>query len=112
MDFNQHFFSDGKHEWLVPDLWEAAKDLPVKEIKVDDLVPWASDADVPQTLFERVAEIRRVLNADLKHPIILTPDGWIADGMHRLTKALLKEHKTVKVIRLATTPQPLDSKRE
>ncbi len=34
--------------------------------------------------------MKRVLNTDLNYPIILNEEGFIMDGWHRVTKALLE----------------------
>lgn len=102
----EHTFFDGEHLWQVPDLWEAAKGLPVDEIPLEALIPSESTGDFAWTARERAEEIRRVLEADLKYPIILTPTGLIADGMHRLTKAWLFGQKTIKTVRLPVMPKP------
>lgn len=47
---------------------------------------------------------RRCAKADLKYPIILDACGTIADGMHRVAKALVLGHRTIKAIRLQTMP--------
>lgn len=45
-------------------------------------------------------EWKRVETADLTFPILLTPGGGIADGMHRLTKAFLRGEETILTITL------------
>lgn len=107
MDPLHHFFSDGDNSWEVYRLWEAAFGLPVEEVLVQDLLKWASDGDPCQTPQERANEISRVLLADLNYPIILTPEGWIADGVHRLVKCLVEDRKTIKVVRLPVMPEPM-----
>ena len=50
--------------------------------------------------------IDRVEKADLKYPVIFSPNGTICDGYHRITKAILKGKNTVKAIRLISYPKP------
>lgn len=47
----------------------------------------------------------RIGKADLKHPILIAPDGSILDGYHRLAKAVATSVPTIKCIQL--TPQIL-----
>jgi hypothetical protein len=42
----------------------------------------------------------RILDADLYYPIILTPEGEIADGMHRLAKARWMGMTEINAVRL------------
>jgi disulfide oxidoreductase YuzD len=41
-------------------------------------------------------DFKRIENADLEYPIIVTNNDEIIDGVHRLTKAHLKNIKTIK----------------
>ncbi len=56
----------------------------------------------PRAVMQHAA---RVTEADLEMPIILTPDGEIADGIHRLMKADLLGLKTIKAKRLTEMPE-------
>lgn len=47
---------------------------------------------------------KRCSDADLKYPILLDHYGTIADGMHRLVKAIVLGKKTIRAIRLETMP--------
>lgn len=40
-------------------------------------------------------EIKRIKNADLKYPIIIA-NGFVVDGVHRLTKAYLNKNETIR----------------
>jgi len=35
------------------------------------------------------------MRSDLRYPIIVTPNGWIADGNHRLIKAIVLKKQTI-----------------
>ena len=41
-------------------------------------------------------EYKRILKANLSYPIIISLDGFIIDGVHRLTKAYLHNKKEIK----------------
>ena len=45
-----------------------------------------------------------IQQADLSYPIILSADGKVMDGMHRVAKAKLLNHLTIKAIRFEITP--------
>jgi hypothetical protein len=41
-------------------------------------------------------EIKRIHNAELKYPIIVTSSGFIVDGVHRLCKSILSNRNKIK----------------
>lgn len=51
-----------------------------------------------------IFQMKRVQNADLSHPIILDDLGQIADGWHRVCKAILEGRTTIKAIRMDSMP--------
>lgn len=100
-----HTFSNGEYEWDVADLWEAAGGLIPTPIRVEEL----ADLDEPVwgpslTPLDIVGHIRRIEAADETYPIILTPDGHIADGVHRTLKAILAGRSTVMAVTLPAMP--------
>jgi hypothetical protein len=99
-------FCDGDDAWDVKDIWAAAKDLPVHEIPLVgmnvDIQPWDSVGD---DFLEFCKHAALVNKADLRYPIILTPAGVIADGRHRIAKAMIQGKTTIKVQRLRFMPE-------
>ncbi len=98
-------FEDGKKRWVVSNLWELAKDLPVQEMPMSalntfNLCPKVSD------MGGFVEHMKSVLAADISYPIILDDEGWVMDGRHRIAKALLEGHATIKFVRFDVTPSP------
>ena len=57
------------------------------------------------TICRQPEDMRRVLAADLSYPIILSAEGHIMDGCHRLAKAAL-EGVPVQVVQFKVTPPP------
>ena len=49
---------------------------------------------------------RRIQDADLSHPVILSAGGGLMDGGHRIAKAYLLGETTVKARRFVTDPEP------
>ena len=47
-----------------------------------------------------------MLDCDLAFPIILSSDGRVMDGMHRVCKALLQNHTEIKAVRFIQDPEP------
>lgn len=50
--------------------------------------------------------IKRVNNTDLNYPIIIDNYGYVADGWHRIAKAILLGKRTIKAIRMEEMPSP------
>jgi hypothetical protein len=104
--FDEQCYVDGDEAWLVETLWSAAEDLPTYEIPIigmcTDIATWDESAG----FLEFLSHVKLINDADLDYPIILTPGGNIADGRHRLGKAIIAGHTTVKVQRLVVMPDP------
>ena len=90
---HSHLTPEGRAYWLTERLWEAAEGLPVRRVAIADIAEFEQDCwfvgrNVPSC--RAVAEhARRIMAADLTHPIILSSDGQLMDGGHRIAKAWL-----------------------
>lgn len=94
------YFSYGVNEWAVEQLWEAAEDLPIESVCINDIVLSIMNCDMEEN-------IERVKNADLNYPIILTPESYVADGMHRIVKTILMGKEYVLAKRIKVMPKPI-----
>jgi len=94
--------------WKVPRLIELSRDLPVQEVYLEDLPVWEPEMDGwgIRGLDDFVGNMQRVLDADLSYPIILSAEGWVMDGMHRIAKAKLQGFTTIKAVRFPVNPLP------
>ena len=84
-------------------LWYLSKDLKVKSapvdvIRTDEWTYWCAN------LKDFLGHMKQVLEANLDYPIILSDEGIIMDGRHRLAKAIWLKHKTIKYVRFDVTP--------
>lgn len=108
----RRFYSDGRGIWYIDRLWELAaalpvEDLPISEVKVLDEVCWFSDVwGVKPTCRAVIDHCRRIMDADLKYPVIVGPNGDILDGVHRIGKAMLRGEATVRAVRIKELPPP------
>lgn len=98
--------------WNVSSLVEYAKenkwepfDMPLAGIPIDDM-PWSN----LKSFKDFVSHCKQIENADLKFPIIIDDFGYVADGWHRIAKAILSGAKTIKAIRLQHMPQGIQKK--
>lgn len=96
----------GKYSWSVARLFELSKDLNVMDVPLDHLNVYNKYDDL--SLRQMVMHMNAVNNADLQHPIILDEDGELMDGRHRLMKAMLKGHETIKAVRFDVNPSPCE----
>lgn len=83
-----------ERQWDLQQIWDSTKNFEVKEIKVSKLWDdrykeawcWQHEGEIINNLFF-LHHMKRVLNADLSYPIILSEENLIFDGVHRLMKA-------------------------
>lgn len=57
-------------------------------------------------IYELAFHVKKVENADLSFPIILDWNGAIADGRHRLIRAIIDGKKHIAAKRLLRKPEP------
>lgn len=81
------------------------KDVPLAELPEIDSTCRFQDGE-PPTVRRIVEHFRLVEEVDMSYPIILTPDGRVVDGMHRVARALLEGHRAIKAVRLPAVPAP------
>lgn len=97
----------GRHYWSVARLIQLSRDLPVFDAPIDCLSVWKK---YDLTMRELVMHMNAVQNSDLDFPIILDEDGEIMDGRHRIMKAMMLGHKTIKAVRFDENPTPCEVK--
>jgi hypothetical protein len=100
----------GRAVWLTERLWALAADLTPARVPLDaipefDAVCWF-DAATPPTCRNVARHARRIAAADLRYPVILSADGRLMDGGHRLAKAWLAGETHVLAVRFAADPAP------
>lgn len=100
--------------WDVPTLWELAKDLPVVSIDIESLgeldrVAWygADQHSGRLTVRQFVMHARRIELANVDEPILLSSEGKMLDGFHRLAKAFQLGLKQIPAKRFVTDPKPI-----
>ena len=81
-------------------------ELPLSEIRELDESFWF-DAGGDMPTCRRIALHAKLINeTDLDHPIILSQDGRVMDGMHRVCKALIEGIETIQAVRFDLDPEP------
>ncbi len=107
--FHRRKIGNHYHIWFVDDLWKYSESLQVENLPPESVIDldvdgWFSkDTPTPRNILNHM---KRILEADLNYPIILSPDGMIMDGAHRACNAILNNIKLVKVVRFISMPPP------
>jgi hypothetical protein len=101
---------EGLRAWDVDRLVALASDLPtikvpLSEIRELDEPYWYGHGSVP-TCRSIVEHARLMSESDLSFPVILSPDGRVMDGMHRIAKAVMQGAETVCAKKLLIDPEP------
>jgi hypothetical protein len=98
---------------------EQAKDIPVVDLDISKVVSdnastetkegnFAEQLKNPSKAFKERSE-----RADMGFPILVSSDGWIIDGSHRLAKGYWLGNKTIKgrIVDLKSLPEPPSSEK-
>jgi hypothetical protein len=80
--------------------------VPLSAIRELDEPYWCNEGTRTLTCREVVDHARLMLECDLAYPIILSSDGRVMDGMHRVCKALLESRTEIEAVRFAEDPAP------
>ena len=104
-------FGDKVYKWHVPDLQAAAVSLPVQETSTArfdlDVDAWFGEACSP-TIANVVHHMKYIQAADLNNPILLSVEGHVFDGLHRLAKCLLEGVQTITYRQFKVNPRPFE----
>ncbi|HPF32639.1 MAG TPA: hypothetical protein PK907_06435 [Candidatus Sabulitectum sp.] len=97
--------------WDVHRLIELSSGLPVHRIplesisELDEVFWYDLEGDRP-TCRSVALHARLMEEVDLAHPIILSSDGRVMDGMHRVCRALVLGLDSVPAVRFPSDPDP------
>lgn len=107
MTFKESEYNRGGKIWKASTLYDFAK---AREYPVMDMPMWNIDLTIEpfecSQIHNFIFQMKRVSQCSLDYPIILDEVGQIADGYHRLCKAILEGKETIKAIRLLEMPAP------
>ena len=108
----QYYFrpsSRGLLAWDVDRLVEQSRHLPCRRVLLSDLQEldeaWSGEGE-PRTWRAMLEHIKLIEEADLSFPIILSADGRVMDGRHRIAKAALQGHPTIEAVQFVEDPLP------
>jgi hypothetical protein len=96
--------------WWTDRLWRHARDLEPVWVAIDDIAEFDMDCwfgpTKPATCRAVAEHARRIQAADLRFPIILSADGGLMDGGHRIAKAWLAQKTEIRAVRFLEDPEP------
>ena len=101
---------EGRAFWSTATLWRAAEGMPVRQVAIADIAEfdqdcWFGDTHVPSCRAVAV-HARAIQAADLSYPIILSSDGGLMDGGHRIAKAWLFGRTEIAAVQFEVDPAP------
>jgi hypothetical protein len=107
----QYYFRQsprGLLAWDVDRLIALSKDLPRRRVPLGEIreldQEWFGEDERP-TWRALVAHLRLIHEADLGFPIILSADGAVMDGRHRVAKALLETRDHIEAVQFDRDPE-------
>ena len=102
--------ANGRFVWYTERLWQLVKHLPVKSVPIESIVEFDQncwfDLNQPPTCRAVAIHAKKIYEADLSHPIILSAEGFLMDGGHRLSKAWLLGLKEIPAVQFEIDPEP------
>lgn len=102
----QDFYIDRDgNEYNVARLIDDARDLPVFEVPVAAL-DLSGEIWPGSNMLALAFHIKKVMDANLDFPILLDWNGAVADGRHRILKAIVTGKRTVKAKRIHWRVEP------
>jgi hypothetical protein len=108
-----HFRSSsrGLLAWDVDHLIAASRDLPPKPVPLSaiaelDEAYWSNESGSPLTCRDVAEHSRLIGECELIYPVILSSNGRVMDGMHRICKACLEGRQTIDAVRFVVDPDP------
>ena len=102
---------NGLRVWNIRRLIDLTKSLPRERVRLTairelDEPYWSGEGTKKLTCREVVDHARLINESDFAHPIILSSDGRVMDGMHRICKALLTGLDEIEAVRFLHDPEP------
>ena len=95
--------------WDVDRLVALSHHLPRRRValtEIRELDERCFGDDEPATWRGMIAHLRLIDEADLAYPIILSADGSVMDGMHRVAKAVLQRQDSIEAVQFDVDPEP------
>jgi hypothetical protein len=101
----------GLVSWDIHRLIESTHDFPRFMVRLDEIREldeeyWLDENEERPTCRWLANHMRLVEETSLEHPIVLSSDGRVMDGMHRVVKALVQGLESIEAVRFTVDPEP------
>ena len=103
----------GLDAWDVDRIIRLSRGLPIHDVPSMRLPRstlitgcWLRYGPIVPTIRRVVEHMRLTTDVDLSCPIILAASGRVMDGVHRVARAILDGHLTIKAVQFVTDPDP------
>ncbi|RBP45643.1 hypothetical protein DES53_10225 [Roseimicrobium gellanilyticum] len=80
--------------------------IPLSSIRELDECFWFQDENSPPTCRAIAEHAKLIAETDLAYPLILSSDGRVMDGMHRVAKALMLGREHITAVQFTADPEP------
>lgn len=97
-------YQDGDKVWIVTNIIARAKDLAPFDLPLAAIYSGSEVWPAVGSAYGIAHHVRRALDVDTNHPIIMCQQGFIMDGWHRVLRALIEGKTTIKAVRFVETP--------
>lgn len=104
--FEKQFYHYKGKKWRVKDLYLAASSIEPYYVPVEELGEKTWKAFEQKTRKEVARHVKLILAADIESPILLSSEGRVMDGNHRIAKAVLMGEKHILAKRFSIDPAP------
>lgn len=102
----QDYYRDADgNRYSVARLLDDSKNLPVFEVPIAAL-DLSGRIWRDCNMYVLALHVKDCIDADLSYPILLDWEGGVADGRHRIIKAIVQGKKTIKARRMQWKPDP------
>lgn len=97
--------------WYVPRLRELSSALPTCRVALTSLEDldrnlWFNTYGEVPTCRAVAVHAKRIYEAELQYPVLLSPEGEVMDGMHRVAKAWLSGMSDILAVKFPEMPPP------
>lgn len=96
--------------WLISNLVAAAQaaNLPVQSMLLSELADKQWKAFDGKSRNDVARHVQLILAADLSYPILLSAEGHVMDGNHRIVKAILLGRENISYQQFEVNPPPTE----